>query len=150
MKSKHFYQKFGFINRMWLWIMALITVIAFGSCAQKVTFLTSTVVPAARGYVKIKKDDNKNYNIEVKLLYLAEVNRIQPSKETYIVWMLTDQELVKNIGQVKSSTSYFSKDLKGSLETVSSFKPCKIFITAEEFAETQVPSSKVVLTTERF
>lgn len=150
MKTTKNVQKSNFIHRMWMWMMAFITLITFGSCAHKITFLNSSVVPAARGYVKVKKDNNKNYNIEVKLLYLAEVNRLEPSKETYIVWLVTENEVIKNIGQVKSSTSFMSKELKGSLETVSAFKPSKIFITAEEYADTQVPGSKVVLTTERF
>ncbi|MDD2797315.1 MAG: hypothetical protein PHV20_01855 [Bacteroidales bacterium] len=150
MKSEIYFQKNIFINQMWLFFMALITAISFSSCAQKVTFKTSSVVPAARGYVKIKKDKNENYNIEVKLFNLAEVNRLQPSKETYIVWMVTEQELVKNIGLVKSASSIFSKSLEGSFETVSSSKPSKIFITAEESSDVQVPGSKIVLATERF
>ncbi|MEI7676710.1 MAG: hypothetical protein WCJ03_08025 [Bacteroidales bacterium] len=137
-------------KKFFLWIITIILVLSFNSCAKKITFLTSTVVPAARGYVKVTKDNNKNYAIQIKLYNLAEVNRLQPSKETYIVWMVTDQDVTKNIGKVISSSSFFSRELTGSFETVSSFKPSKIIISAEESADVQMPGAKVVLSTDRF
>ena len=45
-------------------LLFLITVLA-QSCAKKITFATSSVVPAAEGSVKVKKDKNNNYNIEL-------------------------------------------------------------------------------------
>ena len=137
-------------KKFFLWIITIVLVLSFNSCAKKITFLTSTVVPAARGYVKVTKDNNKNYAIQIKLYNLAEVNRLEPSKETYIVWMVTDQDVTKNIGKVISSSSFLSRDLTGSFETVSSFKPSKIIISAEESADAQMPGSKVVLSTDRF
>jgi hypothetical protein len=124
--------------------------ILFTSCAKKITFLESSVVPAARGKVRVKKDDNHNYNIQVNLTNLAEVDRLQPSKKAYIVWMVTDENLTKNIGQIKSSSGRIFKRLKASLETSSSFKPVKIFITAEDESDVQYPGSQVVLSTENF
>lgn len=131
--------------------MVLTTVIAFSfsSCAKKTAFLTSQVVPAARGTVKVKTDDNKNYRIQIDLFNLAEPQRLQPSKQTYVVWMLTDEEITKNIGQIKSSSSTFSKTLKASFETVSSSNPVKIFITAEDDSAIQYPRGEIVLSTDR-
>ncbi len=117
----------------------------FSSCAPKINFLTSEVVPAARGYVEIKKDKNKNNVISIHLTNLAEVNRLTPPRQTYVIWMMTEDEKMKNIGQVKS----FSKNLKASFQTVSSSIPAKIIITAEDDASTVYPS-KVILTTNRF
>ena len=116
------------------------------SCARKVTFLTSSIVPAARGFVKVKKDNNKNYLIQVDLENLAEVNRLQPSKNAYVVWLETDEHVAKNIGQIKSSGSLLSSKLKASFETVSSSKPSKIYITAEDNAESQYPGTLVIST----
>jgi hypothetical protein len=112
-------------------------------------FLTSQVVPAARGSVKVKRDKNHNYVIQVHVENLAEVKRLDPSKQTYVVWMATDQERTKNIGQINSSSSLLSKSLKASFETVSSIKPVKIFITAEEDGSTQSPGM-LILTTNDF
>jgi hypothetical protein len=131
-------------------IFILLIVYTFNSCSTSVKFLNSSVVPAARGSVKIKTDNNKNYSIQISLTDLAEVSRLQPSRLTYIVWMVTDRDLTKNIGQLKSSKNFMSKQLKGSFKTVSSDKPVKIFITAEDDAAVQYPGEQVVLTTDRF
>jgi hypothetical protein len=120
------------------------------SCATSVSFLNSSVVPAARGSVKIKRDNNKNYVIQISLTDLAEASRLQPSKVTYIVWMITDRDLTKNIGQLNSSKGFMSKQLKGSFKTVSSDKPVKVFITAEDDAAVQYPGTQVILSTDKF
>lgn len=125
-------------------------ILVFSSCARKVSFLNSSVQPAARGDVKVKKDNNNNYHIQVRLNNLAEVSRLEPSKKTYIVWMESEQEKTKNIGQITSSSAFLSNKLKASFETVSSVKPNKIFITAEDDATIQYPGMQVVLSTETF
>ena len=131
-------------------VFVMILIFSFFSCATSVIFLNSPVVPAARGSVKIKTDKNKNYDIEISLSGLAESSRLQPSKLTYIVWMVTDQALTKNIGQLNSSKGFMSKELKGSLKTVSADKPVKIFISAEDDAGVQYPGPQVVLSTDKF
>ena len=133
-----------------LGIFAAIIVFSVNSCATSVSFLNSSVVPAAQGTVKIKTDKNKNYVIQISLSNLVESTRLQPSKLTYIVWMVTDRELTKNIGQLNSSKGFMSKALKGSFKTVSSDKPVKIFITAEDDAAIQYPGTQVVLSTDKF
>ncbi len=125
-------------------------IIPFTSCAKKIDFLNSTVVPAAKGSVKVTMDNNKNYIIKIEVSDLAEVERVQPSKNTYVVWMETDQGNSENLGQLNSSTSFLSKRHNASLETASSYKPVKIFITTEEGVNTQHPGNLVVLTTENF
>lgn len=129
---------------------AVLILFYFNSCARKISFQSSSVVPAARGDVKIKKDNNNNYNIQISLDNLAEPKRLQPSKSTYVVWMETDNNVTKNIGQINSSTGFLTSKLKASFETVSSTKPTKIFLTAEDDASIQYPGSQVVLTTNDF
>lgn len=131
-------------------ITAAMMLLFFSSCARKISFQTSTVVPAAEGTVKVKKDKNNNYRISVAISNLAEPTRLQPSKNTYVVWMDTDNNRIKNIGQINSSTGFLSQKLKASFETVSSFKPIKIFITAEDDAAIQYPGMQVVLSTDHF
>jgi hypothetical protein len=125
-------------------------VFLFSSCATSVSFLNSSIDPAARGTVKIKSDKNKNYAIQISLTDLAESKRLQPAKLTYVVWMVTDRDQTKNMGQLNSSRSTFSKQLRGNFKTVSSFKPIKIFITAEDDAGAQYPGTQVILTTNQF
>jgi hypothetical protein len=131
-------------------VAAMIVLFFFSSCARKISFQTSSVVPAARGDVKVKKDNNNNYSIQISLNNLAEPKRLEPSKNTYVVWMETSDNVTKNIGQINSSTGFLSNKLKASFETVSSTKPTKIFLTAEDDASIQYPGTQVIMTTNDF
>ena len=128
-------------------LSALIIIISSFGCATKEAFLTSETVPAARGLVSIKTDRNNNYVIKIHIDNLAEPERLQNTGNNYIVWLMSEDNVTRNIGQIKSSTSFLSKKLDASFETVSSIKPSKIFITAEEEPETQYPTSQIVLST---
>jgi hypothetical protein len=120
------------------------------ACAQKVVFLNSSVVPAAKGTVNVKQDKNENYVIKVKIEDLAEVERLESSRQTYVVWMETDRGNSENLGQLISSKSFLSKQRTASLETVSSYKPVKIFVTAENGLNVRYPGNQVILTTDNF
>lgn len=126
-------------------ILATAMIFAFSSCAKKITFLTSSVVPAAEGQISVKNDKNNNYNIQMQITNLADIERLQPAKKSYVVWMETADNLPKNIGRISSSNK-----LKVSFETVSPMRPTKIFITAEDDEASQYPGTMVVLTTDRF
>ena len=139
-----------FFSKILLLIPAVLILLSFGSCSKKIAFQTSSVVPAARGQVNIKKDDNKNYAIKIKIKGLAEVNRLEPSRNMYVVWMETDESKVKNIGQIKSDSNILSTKLKAEFETVTAFKPAKIFITAEDNADVQYPGNQLILETKKF
>jgi hypothetical protein len=130
---------------LFLGILATMMIFSFSSCAQKVLFLTSSVVPAAQGDVSVKKDKNNNYAIKMQISNLAEVDRLQPPKNSYVVWMEAERGLTRNIGRITSSNN-----LNVSFETVATLRPARIFITAEEDESVQYPGSMVVLTTGRF
>lgn len=138
------------IKKLFLGALAIIMLLTFTSCGKNIAFQNSSIVPAAEGKVSVKKDSNKNYSIGIKISNLAEVSRLQPSKNVYVVWMETEESLVKNIGQIKSDTGFMSSKLKASFETVTSFEPSKIFITAEDNADVQYPGMQLILTTNRF
>jgi hypothetical protein len=131
-------------------LSAAIAIIFLNSCATKINFLASPVVPGAEGTVKVKLDNNNNYGIKISMNNLAEPNKLLPAKNLYIVWMETQGEGIKNIGQINSSTSLIMRKLTASFETVSSLKPNKIFITAENEAGIQVPGDQVILSTTKF
>lgn len=143
-------QSGNFRKSLFYFTVILFTIFFLQACSKKLAFTTSTVVPAAKGSVKVKDDDNNNYKIELSIIRLAEPKRLNPSKNTYVVWMETKQNGIKNIGQLKTSSGLFSKTLKSSLETVTSFKPVSFFITAEDNANIQYPGDQVVLRTEHF
>jgi hypothetical protein len=125
-------------------------VFSISSCATKAKFAISTVAPAARGDVKVTKDKNNNYEIKIQIYELAEVERLQPERRSYVVWLVSDRYVTKNIGRITSSAGTFSKKLKASFETVSSEKPTKIFITAEDDPDASYPNTEVILATNMF
>ena len=116
-------------------------------CSKKLSFATSPVIPAAHGSVRIDRDKNENYTIEVEVTNLAEPKNLQPPRETYVVWMETKKNGIKNIGQLNTSSGFFSSALKASLKTVTPNKPTRFFITAEDKGDVQYPGSQVVLRT---
>ena len=131
-----------------LFFLALALVISqlISSCSKKIEFNNSSIVPAARGHVKVKKDKNDNYNIKLELSYLAEPTRLDPPKRFYVVWLSSNaNETPLNIGQIVGTSK-----LHVGFESVSASKPKRIFVTAEDDASVQYPSSYVVIETTRF
>ena len=132
-------------KKIFLGFLTVMIMLPFSLQAQKIPFLQSSIAPAAEGYVKIKSDRNNNNVIKIDIKNLAEIERLDPAMKTYVVWMVTDRETTDNIGRINSSNN-----LNVSFEAITSFQPIKIFITAEENESTQVPSEKIVLTTDNF
>lgn len=138
-------------NNIYKLILIAAMLFTFGSCATKTSFLSSPVVPAARGDVKVSQNKNDNYVIKVNVSNLAEANRLQPAKNMYVVWMEGENNQTQNMGQMTSSSSFLSKNLSASFEGVSSVKPKKVFITAENDPTIQYPNySDMILTTDYF
>ncbi|MEO6219546.1 MAG: hypothetical protein ABIO81_03895 [Ginsengibacter sp.] len=137
MKSKHL-----FAIRISLFLCAILLL---SSCAKKIVLNNTGIAPAAQAYAKIKQGKDKNYEIEVKATHLAPSMKLNPPKSTYVIWMVTDINGTKNIGQFQSGTSLLSKTLKGSIKTITSFKPISFFITAEDEAGINYPGNMIIL-----
>ncbi|MFO7844492.1 MAG: hypothetical protein R6V16_11840 [Bacteroidales bacterium] len=142
MKTTRFNTK---IRTIFLSFLTVMLMVPFSLQAQKIPFKQSSVVPAAEGYVKIRADNNNNNIIKIRIKNLAEIQRLDPAMQTYVVWMVTDRETTDNIGRINSSNN-----LRVSFKAVSSFQPIKIFITAEVNESTQVPGETIVLSTDNF
>jgi len=130
-----------------IFTLGIIILIAFWfiSCSKKAFFLQSSVVPAAEGYVEVTRDKSENYVIKIELRNFAGADRLDPANRTYVVWMDTERGSTVNIGRISSTNS-----LKASFTTLTSFRPVKVFITAEEQENARYPGSMVILTTDRF
>jgi hypothetical protein len=121
--------------------------LSLSSCSTKYVFATSSSVPAAQGWVKVKSDNNKNYSINLQVKMLAEPGKLTPPKAQYIVWIGTDNENSVNIGRLNSHDTFFSSMLEGSLKTTTPIKPKGFFITAENESSSVYSGGMVVLTT---
>ena len=144
-KSKHFFSLPSFA------VLVLVCFVLFhlASCARKMKFESSPVVPAAKGFVKIKTDKNKNRTIELNLTNLASPDRLVPAKNAYVVWMETEDNGVKNIGQLNSKSGLFSSQLKASLKTITPFQPVRFFVTAEDDPSVSFPGYQNVISTKQ-
>lgn len=128
-------------------ITALFTSFLIISCASTMNFTNSPIVPGAEGKAKIKKDKNNNYIVEIDVVNLPDSKKLSPPKNIYVVWMETEGNQAKNIGQIQPSTGLLSKTWKGELKATSTSKPTKIYITAEDEGNTQFPGMQTVLMT---
>ena len=127
-------------------VTVFLSLLMFSSCARKAHFEKSIAVPSASGRVKVKKDANNNYSISLKVRDLTVPERLVPAKKVYIVWNEADNG-VFNIGQLVSSRSFLKRGFTAEMQAVSPNNPKRIFITAEDDANTLAPGSQVVLTT---
>lgn len=105
------------------------------SCATTVKFPISSVAPAADISAVKNTDKHNNYTISVTAKNLASVDRIAPSKTTYVVWVSTLNEGIKNIGQLNIKNAKTS-----SLKTLTAFDFDEVIITAEEQGDIIYPS----------
>ncbi|WP_255038414.1 hypothetical protein [Lacihabitans soyangensis] len=106
----------------------------FISCASTAKFPVSSTVPAAEITAKKTQDKNKNYTIELTANNLASADRLVPAKKNYSVWIVTDENITKNIGQLN-----ISNGKKTTLKTVTAFNVNEIFITAEDQGDLSYP-----------
>lgn len=119
--------------------------ILVSACSKKVVFPVSQVVPAAEAVVKVDKDDNNNFGIDLEVTNLAKPDRLTPSRRHYVVWMVTKEHGTINIGNLD-----INRKNNGELSTTTPYKPIRIFITAEDDGNPVLPSTQVVLNSEDF
>lgn len=131
-------------------IFLFMLIILNTGCSTDIKFLTSAIVPAAQGHVKVSRDDNKNYIVKLHVNDLAEVDRLTPPKKSYVVWIITDSETPQNMGKLESTSKGLSNSLNATFKALSSAEPHKVFITAEDDPLTIYPGNQIVLTTAKF
>ncbi len=123
-------------------IMTLAVVLI--SCTTTVKFPVSKIAPAAEGVVKIKKDKNGNYQIDLTVKYLSNPDRLNPPRSQYIVWLLTQDSLTRNMGRLVSDNKN-----KARFKNATSFRPTQIFITAENDGEITSPGTQELFRSEQ-
>ncbi|MBA2744744.1 MAG: hypothetical protein H0U44_00830 [Flavisolibacter sp.] len=137
-------------NSFLLAIFALFFVFSTTSCARKINFVASPIVPSAEGRVKVKKDNNNNYSVDLEVKHLADPSKLAQPHSIYMVWMDTESNGVQKLGQLNTSSGLLNSTMKASMETSTPYKPVRIFITGENGADLPFPGNYVVLTTSSF
>jgi len=120
-------------------ITLILSIFLITSCATTKEFPVSDITPAAKIKASINKDKNGNYKISVVADNLSSAERLNPPKNVYVVWVITAMNGTKNIGQLKNKNAQ-----KATLQTLTSFEPEEIFITAEEEGNISYASGPVI------
>lgn len=115
-------------------LFLLVFMMLTASCSTSKTFPVSDIAPAAEITVKQKTNTNDNNEITVKAKYLASPGRVSNNATAFVVWLVSEENGIKNIGALYNENGEDSE-----LETISSFKGSEIFITAEEEAGISQP-----------
>jgi len=138
------------MRRIGILCVLSIMILFFSSCARKMMFTKSVVVPSASGWVKVKKDHNGNYNLNISVRDLPAPEKLVPPRQYYIIWNQTGKNGIMNIGQLNTSRSMWARGYKASMNTSSVYKPRRIFISAEDNKTVNNPGTQIVLTTEDY
>lgn len=124
-------------------IYLVVLLFVLSACAQKVNFQKSSIVPAAVADMKVEKDKNENYIIEIEVKNLAKPQSLTPSRKVYVVWNQSVHGNF-NLGQLRVNDK-----LKAKLKASTVYKPEKIIIAAENDPMATQPSNQVVLESEK-
>jgi hypothetical protein len=116
-------------------LIAVSLILLLSSCGSTTKFPTSNITPAAEIVAKTKTDKNNNTVIEVIAKNLASADRLSPPKNNYVVWITTDDNGTKNIGQLN-----IKNGSKAVLKTSTPFTVKDIYITAEESGSISYPT----------
>lgn len=109
-------------------------------------FVRSFIIPGATGEVAVKKDKNNNYLLNVRIVNLAEAQRLSSPKDACIVWMDSDGATVQKLGRLKTSSGLLSRTVKAEMSTVPTV-PTRVSIFAEVNPDVQSPDEQTLLDT---
>lgn len=126
-------------------LVLLLAVVVLQACTPKMTFVNSTIAPAATGKIAVKKDKNANYVVSVEVANLAPSKNLDPPKNTYLVWMESNDRTVRKLGQISPS----GRALEAKLTATAVANPDVVFVSAEDNAEVEYPAGPTVLTTRK-
>jgi hypothetical protein len=105
---------------------------------RSIDFGGTALMPKAEGYAKVevKRDSVK---IETHVHGLKPARTLDPSQLTYVLWALTLDGKVENLGELNS------KDGKGALTSFTNLPSFAMMITAEPYFAVKHPSDYIVL-----
>jgi hypothetical protein len=118
-------------------IAALLSSVAW---AGEVPLVASSLVPAAAGTISYEHDRNRNIKLEIKTKHLAAPERLTPAKNSYVVWIRSNDGQTQNAGVLR-----INSDLEGSFTTTTPVKAFDVLITAEDSSSVSQPSGPEIM-----
>jgi hypothetical protein len=108
--------------------------------SKKIDMMAGNDTPGAHGTLSVKVGANKNTALDLKVYALAQPSSLTPTENVYVVWVQPPGENPKNEGQLR-----VDKKENGQLQTEVPYKRFKVFVTAEQVAQTPTPTGTQVL-----
>lgn len=128
----------------------IFSMLLFSSCSKRISFPPSAVVPGVEPQAKVKKTDDGDYRISLDVNHLVRPEQLSPPKNHYVVWINTEDQGLKNIGELKNRSGMFANTRRASFERTIGFKPTQIFVTSENSTDVQFPGDQTVFRSETF
>jgi len=108
--------------------------------AGDVPLVGSSLVPAAAGKISYEHDRNGNVKLDIKTKHLAAPERLTPAKNSYVVWIRSNDGQTQNAGVLK-----VNNNLEGSFTTTTPAKAFDVVITAEDSPSVSQPTGPEVM-----
>ncbi len=128
----------------------IFSMLLFSSCSKRISFPPSAVVPGVEPKAKVKKTDDGDYRVSLDVNHLVRPEQLSPPKKHYVVWINTENQGVRNIGELKNRSGMMANTRKASFERTIGFKPTQIFVTSENSTDVQFPGDETVFRSETF
>lgn len=102
--------------------------------------MAGQATPAARGTIAVSTGNNGNTELDLKVRALAPPSSLTPAENVYVVWIQPPGQNAENRGELRVDGHE-----DGELRVESPHKRFKLFITAEQNAQAQMPQGPQVL-----
>ncbi len=122
--------------------MLLAAALGLAGCGPApIELISSPAVPAASGEITTSDEGgNGNLKLKIEVKHLAPPAKVERTATVYVVWVEREGGTPQNIGALR-----VSKELTGSLDTVTPFHRFNLVITAEEDPAAVFPKGPRVL-----
>jgi FlaG/FlaF family flagellin (archaellin) len=99
--------------------------------------------PASEGTVQVKKTDNGNTGVSIRVKHVAPASRLAPDAKVDVVWIEPTNGAPQNVGAMN-----LDDNLEGSLETTTPHARFRVVVTPEASGQAEKPSHDPVFTAE--
>jgi outer membrane protein OmpA-like peptidoglycan-associated protein len=102
----------------------------------------TTLLPRLKGEAKVKRGGRRNTSVQISIDDLPRASELGGIYSTYVVWAISPDGHVDNLGEIKRSGSSF---VNSKLEVTTPLQTFALIITAEPHFLMKVPSRMVVM-----
>ncbi len=107
-----------------------------------VRFRGTTLLPRLKGEAKVKRSGRRGTRVELSIADLPRASELGGVYTTYVLWAISPEGQVDNLGEIKRSGSSF---IDSKIDVTTPLQSFALIVTAEPHFLMKVPSRMVVL-----